>query len=146
MANTTAVSNQFRTNILTTGFNLNTKTLKGALYYATSTVNATTPSYTSTGEVTLGSYVAGGASVTNAVAVAGANTTVGGDTYYWTPSAPITWTTVSIAAFDTVMIYDAVTPFNSIGTWNFGTQTVTAGNVTLSMPANAAGTALVRLL
>jgi hypothetical protein len=146
MANTTAISNQFRTNVLTTGFNLNTKTLKGALYYAASTVNATTPSYTSTGEVTLGSYVAGGSSVTNAVAVAGANTTVGGDTYYWTPSAPITWTTVSITAFDTVMIYDAVTPFNSIGTWNFGTQTVTAGNVTLSMPANAAGTALVRLL
>jgi hypothetical protein len=146
MANTTAISNQFRSDILTTGFNLNTKTLKAALYFASATVNATTTAYTTTGEVTGTGYTAGGAPVTNGNTVSGANTTAGGDTYYWTPSAAITWTGVTIAAFDTVMIYDATTPFHPIGTWNFGSQTVTAGNITLSMPTNAAGTALVRLL
>lgn len=146
MANTTALSNQFRTDILTTGYNLSTKSFKAALYFATATVNATTTAYTTTGEATGTGYTAGGASVTNGVAVTGANTTITGDAQYWTPSAAITWTSVTIAAFDTVMIYDATTPFHPVGTWNFGTQTVTAGNITLSMPTNAAGTALVRLL
>ena len=146
MANTQAVSNQFRSNILTTGFNLSTKSLKAALYFAASTTNATTASYTATGEATGTGYTAGGVAVTNAVAVTGANTTVTGDTYYWTPSASIVYSSVTIAAFDTVMIYDATTPFNSVGTWTFGTQTVTAGTVTLNMPSNTSTTALVRLL
>ena len=146
MANTQAISNQFRSNILTSGFNLTTKSLKAALYFAASTVNATTPSYTATGEATGTGYTAGGVAVTNGVAVTGANTTVTGDTYYWTPSAAIVYTSVTIAAFDTVMIYDASTPFNSVGTWNFGSQTVTAGTVTLNMPSNTSSTALVRLL
>lgn len=146
MANTQAISNQFRSDILTTGFNLSTKSLKAALYLATATTNATTPAYTATGEVSGTGYTAGGVAVTNGVAVTGANTTVTGDTYYWTPSAAITYTGVTLTAFDTVMIYDATTPFHSVGTWTFGSQTVTAGNVTLNMPVNAAGTALVRLL
>lgn len=147
MANTTSISNQFRSDILTTGFNLNTKSLKAALYFATATINATTSAYTATGEVTGTNYTAGGASVTNGNTVAGANTTAAGDTYYWTPSAAITWTNVTIStAFDTVLIYDATTPFHPIGAWNFGSQTVTAGNITLSMPTNNATTGLVRLL
>lgn len=146
MANTQALSNQLRSNILTTGFNLSTKVLKAAIFFTASTVNATTAAYSTVGEATGTGYVAGGAAVTNAVAVTGANTTITGDTYYWTPSAAITWTTVTIAAFDTIEIYDSVTPFHLIGTWNIGNQSVTAGNITINMPANAAGTALVRLL
>jgi hypothetical protein len=146
MANTTCITNTFRNEILTTGFNLTSKSFKAALYFASATVNATTAAYTTTGEATGTGYTAGGAAVTNGTAVTGANSTVTGDTYYWTPSANIAWTTVTIAAFDSVMIYDANTPFHPVGIWNFGTQTVTAGNITLTMPANAAGTALVRLL
>ena len=146
MANTTALNNGWRTDSLTTGFNLSTKALKAALYFATGTVNATTAAYTVTGEATGTGYTAGGVAVTNAVAVTGANTTVTGDAQFWTPSAVISYTTVTIAAFDTVMIYDSVTPFHIVGTWNFGTQTVTALTVNINMPVNAAGTALVRLL
>ena len=146
MANTQALSNQFRSNILTTGFNLSTKSLKAAIYFTASTVNATTAAYSTTGEATGTGYTAGGVAVTNGVAVTGANSTVTGDTYYWTPSASITWTTVSISAFDSIEIYDSVTPFHLIGVWNFGNQTVTLGNISLGMPVNAAGTALVRLL
>ena len=99
-----------------------------------------------TGEATGTGYTAGGNAVTNAVAVTGANTTITGDTYYWTPSATITWTAVTIAAFDTIEIYDSVTPFHLIGTWNIGNQSITTANINISMPVNAAGTALVRLL
>ena len=146
MANTTALNNGWRLDSLTGGFNLTTKSLKAALYFAASTVNATTAAYTTTGEATGTGYTAGGVAVTNAVAVTGANTTITGDAQYWTPSATISYPTVTIAAFDTVMIYDAVTPFHIIGTWNFGTQTVTALTVNINMPVNAVGTALVRLL
>ena len=146
MANTQSISNQFRSNILQAGFNLTTKSLKAALFFTASTVNATTAAYSTTGEATGTNYTAGGVAVTNGVAVTGLNTTVTGDTYYWTPSAAIVFTNVTIAAFDSLEIYDSVTPFNIIGVWNFGNQTVTAGNVTLNMPSNAAGTALVRLL
>ena len=146
MANTQALSNQLRSNVLTTGFNLSTKVLKAAIFFTASTVNATTAAYSVTGEATGTGYVAGGAAVTNAVAVTGLNTTITGDTYYWTPSAAITWTTVTIVAFDTIEIYDSVTPFHLIGTWNIGNTTVTAANITINMPANAAATALVRLL
>ena len=146
MANTTALNNGWRSDSLTTGFNLSTKGFKAALYFATATVNATTAAYTTTGEATGTGYSAGGVAVTNGVAVTGLNTTVGGDTYYWTPSATISFPTVTIAAFDTVMIYDGTTPFHIVGTWNFGTQTVTALTVNIAMPTNAAGTALVRLL
>ena len=146
MANTTALNNGWRTDSLTTGFNLTTKVLKAALYFATATVNANTVAYTVTGEATGTNYVAGGVAVTNAVAVTGVNTTITGDAQFWTPSATITFTNVTIAAFDTVMIYDSVTPFHIIGTWNFGSQSVTATTVNINMPVNAAGTALVRLL
>ena len=146
MANTTSIANTFRNEILTTGFNLTSKSFKAALYFASATINATVAAYTATGEATGTGYSAGGVAVTNGVAVTGANTTPGGDTYYWTPSAAIVYPTVTIAAFDSVMIYDATTPFHQVGCWNFGSQSITAGNVTLSMPANAAGTALVRLL
>jgi hypothetical protein len=146
MANTQSIANKFRNNILTTGFNLSTKSLKAALFFTASTVNATTNNYSTTGEATGTGYTAGGVAVTNGNAVAGANSTAGGDTYYWTPSASIVFSTVTIAAFDSVMIYDSVSTFDIVGIWNFGNQTVTAGTVTLTMPANAAGTALVRLL
>ena len=120
--------------------------MKAAIFFTASTVNATTSAYSVTGEATGTGYVAGGAAVTNAVAVTGANTTITGDTYYWTPSAAITWTTVTIAAFDTIEIYDSVTPFHLIGVWNIGNQSVTAGNITINMPTNNSASALVRLL
>lgn len=146
MANTQSLSNSWRVDSMTTGFNLSTKAFKAALYFASATINATTAAYTVTGEATGTNYTAGGVAVTNGVAVTGGNGTVTGDTYFWSPSAPIVYTNVTIAAFDSVLIYDSVTPFHPIGLWNFGSQSITAGTLTLTMPSNSAGTALVRLL
>lgn len=144
MANTAALSNQFKSDML--GW-VNGRTLKAALYFTASTTNATNTIYTTTGEATGTNYVAGGASCPNATSASTVNTTVTGDTQFWTPSGSIVFpASMSVAAFDTVMIYDATTPFHSLGTWSLGgSQTIVAGTVTLTMPTNNNTTALIRL-
>lgn len=116
------------------------KTLKGALYLASATTGPTNAAYTATGEVSGTNYTAGGASVTNANTAGLTSTTA-----FWTPSASIAWTTVTLAtAFDCLMIYSTTDTNRSIGTFTFGSQTVTAGNFSLTMPTNDSSTGLVR--
>lgn len=115
------------------------KTLKGALYFAASTTNGSNTVYTTTGEATGTGYSAGGVSVTNAN-TAGLTTS----TTFWTPSASIVFTTVTIAAFDAIMIYSTTDTNRNIGVFTFGTQTVTAGTFTLTMPTNNSTTGLIR--
>lgn len=116
------------------------KTLKGALYLASATTGPTNSVYTATGEVSGTNYTAGGASVTNANTAGLTSTTA-----YWTPSASISWTTVTLStAFDAVMIYSTSDTNRNIGVFTFGSQTVTAGNFSLTMPTNDSSTGLVR--
>lgn len=116
------------------------KTLKGALFLASASRGPTDATYSTTGELAAtGNYATGGASVTNGN-TAGLTTT----TAFWTPSGSITWTNLtSSGSFDCLMIYNTATSRN-IGTWNLGTQSVSAGNLTLTMPTNDATTGLVR--
>lgn len=115
--------------------------LKAALFLATATLNSSTTAYSATGEVSGTGYSAGGIAVTNA------NTpSVSGTTGIWTPSASLVYTSVTLStAFDTTLIYNSTQSNRAIGVYTFGSQTVTAGNFTLTMPANAAGTALINL-
>lgn len=116
------------------------KTLKAALYLASATTGPSNAAYTATGEVSGSGYTAGGASVTN-----GNTAGLTGTTSYWTPSASIAWTSVTLStAFDAVMIYSTTDSNRSIGVFTFGSQTVTAGNLTLTMPTNDSSTGLVR--
>lgn len=116
------------------------KTLKAALYLESATTGPSNAAYTATGEVSGSGYTAGGASVTN-----GNTAGLTGTTAYWTPSASIAWTSVTLStAFDAVMIYSTTDSNRSIGVFTFGSQTVTAGNLTLTMPTNDASTGLVR--
>jgi hypothetical protein len=118
-----------------------TDTLKAALYLASATYNAATTAYSATGEVSGTNYTAGGITVTNATAP-----TTSGTTGYWTPSASFAWTTVTLStAFDTVLLYNSTQSNRAIAVLTFGSQTVTAGNFTLTMPSNAAGTALIQI-
>jgi hypothetical protein len=144
MANSFSLSNQFKSDML--GI-LNGRTIKAALYFAASTTNATNTIYTTTGEATGTNYVAGGATVTNGNSASTVNTTVTGDVQFWTPSASIVFpASMSVAAFDCVMLYDSTTPFHSFGTWSLGgSQTIVSGTVTLTMPTNNNATALIRL-
>ena len=117
-------------------------TFKGALYLATGTVGAATAAYSATNEVTGANYTATGATVTNATAP-----TTSGTTAFWTPSASLTWTTVTLAtAFDALLLYNSTAAGkNSVAVYTFGSQTVTAGNLTLTMPTNDSSTGLLRL-
>jgi len=150
MANTQAMCTSFKGEILTATHNFGTApvraattadTFKAALYLASATVDATTTAYSSTGEVTGTNYSAGGVAVTNATAPATSGTTA-----YWTPSASIVYTNVTLStAFDAVLIYNSTQSNKSVSVHTFGSQTVTAGTFTLTMPTNDASTGLIRI-
>lgn len=121
-------------------------TFKGALYLASATLNASTTAYSSTGEVTGTGYTAGGVTVTNATAPASTNSSTTAGVGYWTPSASLTYTTVTLTtAFDTVLIYNSTQSNKAVSVHTFGSQTITAGTFTLTMPSNTTTTALLRL-
>jgi hypothetical protein len=123
-----------------------TDTVKAALYLASATVNAATTVYSTTGEVTGTNYTAGGVTVTNATAPTSTNSSATAGVGYWTPSASITYTTVTLStAFDCVLIYNSTQSNKAISAHTFGSQTITAGTFTLTMPSNTTTTALLRL-
>ena len=139
MANTQGISGAAKQAAL--GAIVDGKAMKGALYLASATTGPTNAVYTATGEVSGTNYTAGGATVTNANSAGLTSTTA-----YWTPSASIAWTNVTLGtAFDAVMIYSTTDSNRNIGVFTFGSQTVTAGNFTLTMPTNDSSTGLVRI-
>lgn len=149
MANTQAVCTSFKKEMLTghhafdttvTRGTTSSDTFKAALYLASATVNDTTTAYSATGEVSGSGYSAGGATFTW-IAPATAGTTA-----YTTPSATITWSTVTLAtAFDAVLLYNSTQGNRGVAVYTFGSQTVTAGNFSLTMPSNNQSTALLRV-
>jgi hypothetical protein len=151
MANTQAMATSFKGELLNAYHNfsatnpartLNTAdSFKAALYLASATMNASSTAYTATGEVTGTNYTAGGVAITawNAPAT-------GGTTGYTTPTASITYTTVTLTtAFDAVLIYNNTQANRAVSVHTFGSQTVTAGTFTLTMPTNNSTSALIRL-
>jgi len=155
MANTASLCTSFLAEMLTATHNFGVSpvraattadTFKGALYLASATYNAATTAYSATGEVTGTNYTAGGVTVTNATAPASTNTSATAGTAYWTPSASLTYTNVTLStAFDTVLIYNSTQSNKAVGVYTFGSQTITAGTFTLTMPSNTTSTALIRI-
>ena len=155
MANTQSMCTSFLGELMTATHNFGTApiraastadTFKGALYLASATLNASTTVYSSTGEVTGTGYTAGGVTVTNATAPTSTNSSTTAGVGYWTPSASLTYTTVTLTtAFDTVLIYNSTQSNKAVSVHTFGSQTVTAGTFTLTMPSNTTTTALLRL-
>lgn len=155
MANTQSMCTSFMGELMTATHNFGTApiraattadTFKAALYLTSATVNAATTAYSSTGEVTGTGYTAGGVAVTNATAPIATNTSATAGVAYWTPSASITYTTVTLStAFDAVLIYNSTQSNKAVSVHTFGSQTITAGTFTLTMPSNTTSTALLRL-
>ncbi len=155
MPNTQSMCTSFLGEVLTATHNFGTAptrgagtadTFKAALYLASATVNASTTVYSSTGEVTGTNYSPGGVNVTNATAPLSSNTSATAGTGYWTPSASLTYTNVTLStAFDAVLIYNSTQSNKAVSVHTFGSQTVTAGTFTLTMPSNTTSTALLRL-
>ena len=163
MANTQAMCTSFMGQLLNGGHQFGTITLtsrtsltapttdtfKAALYFASATINASTTVYTTSGEVTNTSgtgYTAGGVTVTNATAPTATNSSITAGVAYWTPSASFSWTALTVTtAFDTVLLYNSTQGNTAVSVHTFGSQTVTAGTFTLTMPSNTTSTALIRL-
>lgn len=117
-----------------------TDTIKAALYLSTATVNASTTAYSATNEVSGAGYTAGGVTVTNATPP-----TTSGTTAYWTPSASIVYTTVTVGPTDCVLLYNSTQSNRAIAAYTFSSQTLTAGTLTLTMPTNDSTNALLRI-
>ena len=99
-----------------------------------------------TTEVTGTNYTAGGVTVTNGTSPASTNSSATAGVAYWTPSASITYTNVTLTtAFDAVLIYNSSKSDKAVSVHTFGSQTVTAGTFTLTMPTNNTTNALLRL-
>lgn len=155
MANVQSMATSFKKEILLGSHALGTQSansvrtvtttdvVKAALYLASGSLGAATTAYSATSEVSGTGYTAGGVVVTNATAPSNSGTGA-----LWTPSASITYTTVTLtSAFDAVLLYNSSSTGNlAISVHTFGSQTVTAGTFTLTMPANTTGNALVQIV
>jgi hypothetical protein len=166
MANTQAMSTSFMGKLMTGTHNFGTgvvraattaDTFYAALLLASGTFDASSSDYTGTvgsstmsGEVSGTGYTAGGVPITNATAPIATNASTTAGVAYWTPSASITYTSVTLAtAFDAVMVYNytqgTAGAYPAVSIHTFGSQTITAGTFTLTMPSNTTSTALIRL-
>jgi len=155
MSNTQSMCTSFMGELLTATHNFGTAptrgtsaadTFKGALYLTTATINAATTAYSATNEVSGTGYTAGGIAVTNATAPSSTNSSSTAGVAYWTPSANLVYSTVTLStAFDTVLIYNSTQSNKAVSVHTFGSQTITAGTFTLTMPSNTTTTALLRL-
>lgn len=152
MSNTQALCTSFKVDLLNavhafngTGVPAHTvstaDSFKAALYLASATVNATTTAYSATNEVSGTGYTAGGVAVTFGTAPSSTSTTA-----FITPSASIVFSGVTLAtAFDAVLLYNSSQSNKAVSVHTFGSQTVTAGTFTLTMPTNDSSTGLIRL-
>ncbi len=150
MANTQAMCTSFKVEVMNGIHALGASVIRGAttkdslkaaLFLASATVNASTTAYSTTGEVTGAGYSAGGVAVTTGTAPTSTGTTA-----FFTPSASFVYTTVTLStAFDAVLLYNSTQGDKAISVHTFGSQTVTAGTFTLTMPTNDASNALVRI-
>lgn len=151
MANSQAMCTQFKADILNGLHAFGASVVRGAttkdaykaaLYLVSASRGAGDTVYNSTGEVSGAGYSAGGVAVTTATPPSTSGTTA-----FFTPSASIVYTTVTLStAFDAVLIYNDTSATKlAVSVHTFGSQTVTAGTFTLTMPTNDATNALLRI-
>lgn len=118
---------------------------KAALYLVTATIDASATAYTATGEVSGTNYSAGGVDLTGSPDWIAPTST--GTTAFSTPTASFVYTNVTLStAFDAVLVYNSTQGNKAWSVHTFGSQTITAGTFTLSMPTNDASNAAVRIV
>lgn len=117
-------------------------TFKAALFLATATITSSTTAYSTTGELAAtGNYTAGGVTVTNGNSVG-----LTSGTAFWTPSASFSWTALtSSGAFDCCLLYNSTQSNKAVAVYTFSSQSISAGNFSLTMPTNDNSTGLLRV-
>ena len=151
MANTQAFCSQFKVDLMNGKHAFGASVIRGAttkdvfkmaLFLATATINASTTVYSATGEVTGTNYSAGGVVAPSATAPQLDTTKA-----HFTPSGSVVYSNVTLStAFDCALLYNDTSATKLACTVHtFASQTVTAGDFTLTMPTDDGTTGLVRL-
>lgn len=148
MANTAAICTSFKVELLNGIHAFGTTIARGgtgadgfkiALYTPSATLGAATTAYSATNEVSSAGYTASGQIITWIAPTAGAGTVA-----YTTPSANVTWSGVTFTT-DCAFIYNTSQGNKAVAVYTFSSQTVTAGNFTLTMPTNDGTNGLLRV-
>lgn len=127
----------FKQEILLGVHDLDTDTLKMALYLAAANLGAETTVYTATGETSGTGYVAGGNVVT------GVTVQLTGTTAFVDFADP-TWNPANFTARG-ALIYNVTKGNKAIAVLDFGADKVTTTTFVVQMPANTASSALIRI-
>jgi hypothetical protein len=128
----------FKQQILLGEHDLDTDTIKLALYTSAATLSAATTAYSTSDEVVGTGYTAGGNTLT------GASVSLSGTTAY-VDFSDTTWTTATITARG-ALIYNSSKSNKAIAVLDFGAdKTSTAGSFTVQFPTNDASSAIVRI-
>lgn len=137
MAITQAMCTSFKEDLLQKEQDMDTDTIKIALYTSSATLDATTTAYTTSNEVVGTGYTAGGVTLT------GATIGTSSTTAYVDFNDP-EWTSASFTARG-ALIYNSTASNQSIAVLDFGGDfTVSSGTFRIVFPA-AGATAIIRL-
>jgi hypothetical protein len=117
---------------------LDTDTIKIALYTSSATLGASTTAYSSTNEVSGTGYTAGGITLTSPSITTDGTTAI-------VDFADAVWSSSTITARG-ALIYNASKSNKAIAVLDFGAdKTSNGGDFTVVMPAAAAATAIIRI-
>ena len=146
MANTSAICNSFKQEVLVATHNFTASTgntFKLALFDSSATLGASTTAYATSEEITGTGYTAGGKTITSVTPVLDSSTAV-------CDFGDVSWTSASFTA-NGCMIYNTTTGTGTSTTDAVcivafgGDKTVSSGTFTIQFPAAAATTAIIRI-
>jgi hypothetical protein len=139
MAFDQTLTTSFKQDILLGVHDLDTDTIKMALFLATADLGAATTVYSSAGEVSdVGTgYTAGGKTLTGV-------TVLTADTTAYVDFADPSWNPANFTARG-ALIYNASKSNKAIAVLDFGSDKTTTTTFTVQMPANTATSALIRI-
>ena len=138
MAITQAMCTSFKEDLFNKLQDLDTDTIKIALYSSSATLDASTTAYTATNEVTGTGYSAGGETLANSTVA------TSGTTAYVDFDNP-EWTSATFTARGALIYNDTLAGDNSIAVLDFGGDfTVSSGTFRIVFPAPGA-TAIIRI-
>ncbi len=137
MAFEQTLTTSFKQDILLGVHDLDTDTIKMALYLATADLGAATTVYTTTGETSGTGYTAGGKILT------GVTVLTSGTTAYVDFADP-SWDPAAFTARG-ALIYNASKSNKAIAVLDFGSDKTATTIFTVQMPANTATSALIRI-
>jgi hypothetical protein len=137
MAFEQTLTTSFKQDILLGVHDLETDTIKMALYLATADLGAATTVYTTSGETSGTGYTAGGETLT------GVTVLTSGTTAYVDFADP-SWDPADFTARG-ALIYNASKSNKAIAVLDFGSDKTATTTFTVQMPANTATSALIRI-